>query len=99
VSVESSVEPDAWDQADLAWHGLFYLVLLFPAALMTFADPVTDRWPLMWALVVATVAWHAGLTLPGHRPGVEVPLWRGLLALTGSCAGVLTLFEVGDAFT
>jgi hypothetical protein len=46
VSVDPSVEPDAWDQADLAWHGLFYLVLLFPAALMTFADPVTDRWPL-----------------------------------------------------
>jgi hypothetical protein len=63
------VERVEWDQADLAWHGLFYVLLLFPAVLMTITGPVTDRWPLMWGLVVATMTWHAGLTLPAHKPG------------------------------
>lgn len=99
VSTELPVERDVWDQADLAWHGLFYLMLLYPAVLMTIAGTATDRWPLMWGLVAATMVWHASLTLPGHRPGIEVPLWRGLLALTGSCAGVLVLFGIGEAFT
>jgi signal transduction histidine kinase len=99
VSTESPDERDVWDQADLAWHGLFYLLLLFPAVLMSFTGPAADEGPLMWALVVATIGWHAGLTLPGFKPGVEVPLRRGLPALTGSCAGVLVLVGVGEAYT
>jgi signal transduction histidine kinase len=98
VSTESSVERDVLDQADLAWHGLFYVLLLFPAVLMSVADPATDRWPAMWGLVVAIMVWHAGLVLPVYRPGIDVPVWRGLLALVGSCAGVLALYGLGEAF-
>lgn len=96
MSVNAPVERDLLDQADLAWHGLFYLLLLFPAVLATMGD--TPPLP-MWGLVVATTVWHAALTLPAHVPGKDLPLLRGLLALAGSCAGVLLLFGSSDAFT
>lgn len=99
MSTELPAERDVWDHADLAWHGLFYLMLVVPAVLATIADPAPGRWLPAWGLVVAIIAWHAGLTLPGNPPGVELPLWRGLLILAGSCAGVLVLFGLSSAFT
>ncbi|HET6706658.1 sensor histidine kinase [Amycolatopsis sp.] len=99
MSADLSVERDVLDQADLAWHGLFYLLLLVPAVLATIADPAPGRSLPTWGLVVATMVWHAALTLPGQAPGDDLSLWRGLLALIGSCVGVLVLFGLGETFT
>ncbi|WP_203711226.1 sensor histidine kinase [Asanoa siamensis] len=95
MRADPAVERDVWDHADLAWHGLFYLMLVGAAVLGT----TPDRWPVVWGLTLATVAWHAAIVLPAHRPGVDLPLRRGLLALAGSCAGVLVLFGLGEALT
>jgi signal transduction histidine kinase len=89
-------ERDVMDYADLAWHGLFYVTLVLGGVFAALNDPGPSRWLAIAGLVTATIAVHAALVLPARRPGVDPPLWRGVLALAAICTGVLILLGTGQ---
>jgi signal transduction histidine kinase len=88
-------ERDIWEHADLAWHGLFYGTLVLGGVLAVVHDPTPNYWLPAAGLVALVIAAHAALVLTIRKPGAELPIWRGLLALATATACVLTLLGMG----